>query len=89
MKTKSTTHELIVDNDKTLLIEVASEYEALGKAIKREQVVNGPDSPRIAELRAQQSTALKRVLAKMVQKPGKPWARSRARFKLVYKQTNG
>ena len=89
MKKKTTAPELIVDHDKTLLIEVASEYEALGKAMRREQIVNGPDSPRMAELKKQQSTALKRVLGKLVQKPGKPWARSRARFKLIHKRTNG
>jgi len=66
-----------------MTFEVASEYEALGKAIRREQIVNGPDSPRMAELKKQQSTALKRVLGKLAQKPGKPWARSQARFKLI------
>ena len=89
MSKKTTTPMLAIDNDKTPMIEVASEFEVLGNQIEREKITNGPDSPRMAELRKQQSAALKRVLGKLVQKPGKPWARSRARFKLIHKRTNG
>ena len=89
MEKKSTTPDLIVDNDRTHLLEVASEFEVLGNQIEREKISNGPDSPRMAELKKQQSAALKRVLGKLAQKPGKPWARSRARFKLIQKRTNG
>jgi hypothetical protein len=83
MKKKPTPPVLIVDNDKILLIEVASEYEMLGKAIKRDQITSGPDSPRVIELKELQSTALKRVLGKLVQATGKPGSRSRAKLKLL------
>ena len=89
MNKKPTTPKLAIDNDKILLFEVASEFEVLGNQIMREHITNGPDSPRMAELKKQQSTALKRVLGKLAQKPGKPWARSRASFKLIHKRTNG
>ena len=89
MKKKNTIPTLIVDNDKTFLIEVASEFEVIENQIMHEKLTNGPSSPRIAELRAQQSTALKRVLGKLAQKPRKPWARSRARFKLIHRRTSG
>ena len=89
MNKKTTTPKLAVDNDKTHLLEVASEFEMLENQIEREKITNGPDSPRMAELKKQQSAALKRVLGKLVQKPGKPWARSRARFKLIRQRTDG
>ena len=86
MDKKTTTPRLAVDNGKTLLIEVYSEFEVLGNEIMREKFTNGPDTPRMAKLRDLQSTALKRVLGKLVQTPGKPRPRSRAKLKLIHKQ---
>ncbi|MEN8207118.1 MAG: hypothetical protein ABFS24_14070 [Pseudomonadota bacterium] len=87
MKQKSKHAELIVYNDRTLLLEVASEIEVLENEILREQTTNGPDTPRIAKLRKLQSAALKRVLGKLLHNPGKPWAQSRAKLKLIRQQT--
>jgi len=87
MNKKTTTPKLAVDNDKTLLIEVSSEFEMIENAIMREEITNGTDTPRMTELRELQSTALKRILGKLVQKPGKSWARSRADLILIPKQS--
>jgi hypothetical protein len=81
MDKKSTPPTLIVDNDKTLLIEVASEFEVIEKQIMREQITNGPDSQHMVELWEQQSAALKLLLCKLAEKPGTPWAWSRAKLK--------
>jgi hypothetical protein len=83
MKKKTTPPSLIVDNDKTLLFEVASEYEVLENLIMREQINNGSDSPRMVELRERQSAALKLLLCKLAEKPGIPWAWSCAVLKLL------
>jgi hypothetical protein len=83
MNKKFTPPELIVDNDKTLMIEVAYEFEVIENEIMREEIINGIDAPRMTELKELQSTALKRVLGKLVQKPGKPWAQSRGKLKLL------
>jgi hypothetical protein len=86
MDKKPTTPMLVVNNDKTLLFEVASELEMINNAIERERLANGPDSARMAELRDLHSTALKQVLGKLVQTPGKPRSRSRALLKLIDQQ---
>ena len=83
MDKKSTPPTLIVDNDKTLLFEVASEYEILGNLIKREQTNNSSDSPHMVELRERQSAALKLLLCKLAEKPGTPWTWSSAELKLI------
>ncbi|MEN8183432.1 MAG: hypothetical protein ABFS46_12955 [Myxococcota bacterium] len=88
MKKKATTPRLVVDNDKTLLFEVASEFEVLENQIMREKITHDPDTPRMTKLRELQSTTLKRVLGKLVQTPGKPRPRSRAKLKLIHKQTD-
>ena len=54
------------------MIEVAYEFEVIENEIMREEIINGIDAPRMTELKELQSTALKRVLGKLVQKPGKP-----------------
>ena len=83
MKNKNTIPALIIDNDKTLLIEVAYEFEVIENEIMREEITNGADTPRMAELKELQSTSLKRLLAKLAEKPGKPWARSRCKLKVI------
>ena len=74
---------VIADNDKTLLFEVASEYEVLENLIMREQTNNGSDSSRMVQLRERQSTVLKLLLCKLAEKPGVPWAWSSAELKLL------
>ena len=76
--------ELAIDNDKTHLLEVAYEFEVIENEIMREEITNGADTPRMAELKELQSTALKRVLAKLAEKPGKPWAQSQGKLKLIH-----
>ena len=83
MNNNSNTPTLAVDNDKTLLIEVASEFEAIENQIMREEITNGTDTPRMTELKERKSATLKRVLCKLVEKPGKPWAQSRGKLKLL------
>ena len=83
MKNKNTIPALIIDNDKTLLIEVAYEFEVIENEIMREEITNGTNTPRMAELKELQSTALKRVLAKLAEKPGKPWSQSRCKLKVI------
>ena len=83
MKNNSNTPTLAVDNDKTLLIEVASEFEVIENQIMREEITNGTDTPRMTELKERKSATLKRVLCKLVEKPGKPWAQSRGKLKLL------
>lgn len=86
MNKKPATPQLVVDNDKVLLIEVASEFDMICRAIKRERITNGPDSPRLGKLRELHSTALKRVLCKLAQTPAKRRSRSRAKLKLLDQQ---
>jgi hypothetical protein len=49
--------------------------------------INGP-TPRMAELKELQSTVLKRVLGKLVQQPGKSWARSCADLSLISQRSD-
>jgi len=86
MNKKPATPQLVVDNDKVLLIEVASEFDMISRAMKRERITNGPDSPRLGKLRELHSTALKRVLCKLAQTPAKRRSRSRAKLKLLDQQ---
>lgn len=85
MKDETTITSILINNfatDKSLN-ELADDYEALELEITREKSAHGEDTQRGAALRILRSFQLKRVLEKLVEKPGKPAPRDRSHLKVI------
>ena len=85
MKDETTITDILVNNfsrGKTLN-ELADDYETLELEVAREKSTHGEDTQRGAALRILLSFQLKRVLEKLVEKPGKPAPRDRSHLKVI------
>ena len=85
MKDETNITDILVNNfgrDKSLN-ELADDFEMLELAITREKSSHGEATQRMTALRILFSFQLKRVLEKLVEKPGKPAPRDRSHLKVV------
>ena len=85
MKDETTITNILVNNfgrDKSLN-ELADDYEALELEVAREKSTHGEDTQRMTALKILSSFQLRRVLEKLVEKPGKPAPRDRSYLKII------
>ena len=85
MKDETTITNILVNNfgrDKSLN-ELADDYEALELEVAREKSTHGEDTQRMTALKILSSFQLRRVLEKLVEKPGKPAPRDRSHLRVI------
>lgn len=85
MKDKPTITDILVNifsRDKPLS-DLADDYEALELEVAREKPTHGEDTQRMTALKILSSFQLRRVLEKLVEKPGKPAPRDRSHLRVI------
>jgi len=85
MKDKPTITDILVNNfsrDKPLS-DLADDFETLELEVAREKSTHDDNTQRMRALKILSSFQLRRVLEKLVEKPGKPAPRDRSHLKVI------